>query len=161
MLRARPCMKVCAIATVLAVFASTARSAEWSNDYATSLEAARQNRRPLLVLLEKPTAPDAQITQVSATADAAGSALLEPFELCRIDVTTPMGEKLAEAFRATEFPYVAITDKAVRRIVYRKAGQFTDLDWAATLVSYADGAAPVVETTSSSSTRSRGGICFS
>jgi hypothetical protein len=148
---------VCAIAVILVAFGSAARSAEWSNDYAASLEAARRGQRPLLVLL---TTPEVRITQTSATADTVDSALLEPFELCRIDVTTPMGAKLAEAFRAPEFPYVAITDKAVRRIIYRKSGQFTDVDWAATLVSYADGAAPVVTSTSSTTTRSRG-ICFS
>lgn len=166
MLRAIPGLTVCAIAVTLAGLGSAARSAEWSNDYAASYEAARRDQRPLLVLFEKPLDSEARITQVSLKADAINSALLKPFEVCRIDATTPMGEKLAESFRATQFPYVAITDKAVRRIVYRKSGQFTDSAWAATLTSHADGgAAPIViETTGSSyssSGRSRGGICSS
>jgi len=130
---------------------------EWTTDYGTAYKAAQQAGKPLLVVLEKPAEPRFRIEQVSVSASKDPSALLEPYELCRIDVTTSAGGKMAELFGATEYPHIAITDKRVDQIVYRNTGKFSDLDWATMLVTYRNGTKPQMEF---APIRSSGRMCF-
>jgi hypothetical protein len=131
---------VCAVA-LLVWQAAVANAVEWKGDYAKALEAAKKAGKPLLVVMEKPG--DSMTETVAADSDVTSSSLLEPYELCRIDVTTPEGKCVAEAFDASEFPYTAVTDKEKKNIILRKAGHYSRLDWATMLVTYRNGKKPV------------------
>ena len=147
----------CALSVCFTIFSTGYLAAEeWSSDYGTAYAAAQKAGKPLLVVFEKPAEPLFRIEQVSVSASDSPSALLKPYELCRIDVTTPAGQKTAKAFGATQYPYVAITDKRVDQIVYRRSGKVSDLDWDAMLVKYADGSKPRIQFESILST---GSIC--
>lgn len=129
----------------LALTSSTATGADWIADYGVAFRAAREQRKPLLVVLERPTEARFRIEQVSASAGNEDSALLRPYTLCRIDVTTKHGKKMAELFRVNEFPQIAITDNQVDQVIFRRQGKISDLDWATMLVSYRKGTRPVIE----------------
>ena len=113
---------------------SQVNAAQWKTDYRKALESARQNNRPLLVVFEQ---PQVEISAISAKA-AEGSSLeaLAHYELCRIDTTTIDGQAVAEAFRVDGTPYLVITDKFARHIVYRKSGEMSPRQWQTTLAAY-------------------------
>jgi hypothetical protein len=141
----------------------------WISDYGQALQSAQSAQRPLLVVLEKPMEPQSRIEQASFASDPVQAELLSPYLLCRVDVTTPYGSKVAAAFGATEFPQTVITDKSASKIIFRKAGRLTNSEWTSTLISHKDGQRSWTSytgntsagTSSSFSTgRSRGPICF-
>jgi len=109
-------------------------SANWMSDYREAYKAAKENDRQLLVVLENPSDPEFQPARFSKQESVDES--LEPYELCRVDVSTSYGKKVANAFRATEFPYTAITDKGASNVVYRHSGKVSDDEWKTTLVTY-------------------------
>lgn len=117
----------------------------WHDDYAIALRDARVARRPLLIVLESPEDVDQRVEQVHFRPDPTQSELLEHYELCRIDVTTEYGKTIAAAFKATEFPHTAITDKAIKVLIFQKTGRFTTQQWVATLAAHSQGVAPAVE----------------
>jgi hypothetical protein len=116
----------------------------WKNDYAQALEAARSNSKPLLVVLHKPNEPKQAVQQVAFSDDNEQAALLKNYELCQVDVSTPEGEAVAKAFGAKTYPYTVITNKTAKKVIFRKAGAFSDGQWTTTLVDYRKGVAPVV-----------------
>ncbi len=97
-------------------------NSQWLNDYGIAIQAARLAQRPLLVVLENPT-----IAEQRLDLDGSGQLgeLLESYELCRVDVTTAYGQKVAASYRATEFPYSVITDISCRNILFRRHGMFS------------------------------------
>ncbi|HJN67761.1 MAG TPA: hypothetical protein QF761_16255, partial [Pirellulales bacterium] len=74
-----------------------------------------------------------------------------------IDVTSESGREIARLFGATQFPYTVITDKHLNRIIFRKAGNISDLDWVTTLISYREGTRPKVDL---STFRSTPTVCY-
>jgi len=108
----------------------------WMTDYREAYNIAKAKDRQLLVILENPSDPEDQFRPVSFSKQALEDKSLEPYELCRVDITTPYGEKVAKAFSATEFPYTAITDKGASKIVFRRSGKLSDEEWKTTLVNY-------------------------
>ncbi len=128
---------LCAVAALL-MFSTLANAIEWQDDYGVALDAARLAKKPLLIVLEMPSDRGSD----SAEGDLVGSALLKPYELCSVDVSTPVGKRVAEAFSAKEFPYTVITDRDGKNVIYRKAGHQTELDWNSLLMTYRDGKKP-------------------
>ncbi len=117
-------MQVLFVAVIaIASFAvSTTSELKWSNHYAQAKTSAAQQQRPLLVVLENSTDPAGKLDQerLSSQAD-----LLKQYELCRMDVNTAYGKKVAAAFGATDFPFTAITDKSAKFITYRGDGNLS------------------------------------
>ncbi len=130
------------MAVAASMMAAASPAPQWDADYGRALLLARTTQRPLLVVLDKPQVASERSIQVSLTKDATQAALLAHYELCHIDVTTPYGAKVAKAFGAKQFPYVAITDKTVAAIVYRNAGPLTIADWVTTLDAHKGGNNP-------------------
>ncbi|HAY79096.1 MAG TPA: hypothetical protein DCY79_04745 [Planctomycetaceae bacterium] len=120
------------IATSLMVLAAGASDVEWMDNYGAALEAARAADRPLLVLLENSTAA----VKAVETADAD---LLENYVVCRVDVSTEYGKRVAAAFKTSLFPYTAVIDKTGKRVLYRKSGDFTADGWKEMLAMFQDG----------------------
>jgi hypothetical protein len=54
-------------------------------------------------------------------------------------VTTEYGKRVAEAFRAEEFPFAAIIDKTGSVVLHKTAGKMSDEKWQTTLTTYKTG----------------------
>ena len=104
---------------------------QWLNDYGIALQAARLAQRPLLVVLEKPDDAEQRLDVIDGSGQL--SELLESYELCRVDVTTEYGQKVAASYGATQFPYSVITDISCRNILFRKQGKLSVEMWEQTL----------------------------
>lgn len=120
------------VATSLLVLTAGASGVDWIDDYGTALEAARAADRPLLVLLEH---SDAAVK----AAETSEADLLQNYVVCRVDVSTTYGKRVATAFKASLFPHTAVIDKKGKRILYRKSGDFTQDDWKQMLTTFKDG----------------------
>ena len=105
---------------------------QWEASYGKALQATRDGDAPLLIVLDKPDSEEARLEPELLGADAvAGNEidLLRPYRLCRVDVTTKYGRKVAHAFRAKSFPHVAIIDKTGSRVIFHKSGKIQHAEW--------------------------------
>jgi hypothetical protein len=130
----------------VSTFAVTPSKVEWQADYGTALAATRSDQRPLLVVLDIPSNPQAALNGDLLAADGEQAKLLESYELCHVDVSTPYGQKVAEAFRATQFPHTAIIDRTGAVVIFKKPGQMAAEEWNATLAKYQSGERPTPRT---------------
>ena len=144
------------VATWMLCMASSATGATWHEDYTSALKAARADRKPLLVVMHNPQQPQQVMRQASQSVREAET-LLDNYHVCRIDVSSANGKRVAEVFRATQFPYTVITDRAAQKIVYRKGGSFSDAQWTETLADYRRGSKPVTLTSFAPPPYSMGG----
>lgn len=118
---------------------------QWKSSYADAYHASRTARRPLLVVIEKPAQQNYPVGQAAfarSEVSAQEAALLASYELCRIDANTENGEKVAQAFGATQFPYVAITDRNLEVLLVQHAGGMSQDQWLATLAAHRTGVRP-------------------
>jgi hypothetical protein len=122
-------------ALLLAALASVTVTSEleWSSHYAQAKSAAATAQKPLLVVLEDPAEPSRRFDTERLASTEEQQDLLKHFQLCRVDVTTPYGKRVAEALSVRELPYTAITDKSAKYITYRAAGQVSPENWVETL----------------------------
>jgi hypothetical protein len=118
---------------------ATHRNLEWSDHYANAKVQAAAQQRPLLVVLENSGDPAGRFNPDQLAADEAQAELLGHFQLCRMDVTTDYGKRVAAAFGASKFPFTAITDKSARYITFQAAGAMSPEQWKETLNSRKDG----------------------
>lgn len=129
------------LAVVSAVLFSTLATGvvHAADGYRQALEKARRAGRPLLLVLENPEEPTAQLEQIATDPAKSQRSLLAPYQVCRVDVRTPQGKKLAEKHRAKSFPTTVILDKTGSARLFRKSGAFTNEEWRATLNTYQHG----------------------
>ena len=111
---------------------------EWSVDYAKAFAAAKTSKKPLLVVIEDSTKGADKFEEEKLATDETQVELLNEFELCRIDVSSKTGKKVAQAFGATELPYTAITDRTNSIVVYRRAGKMSRNEWISALIDNKD-----------------------
>ena len=111
----------------------------WWTDYGSAYRLAEKEKKPLLVVFEAVDGPARVLQGSSPWQQSPASSLLGPYILCRINISTPSGRELARKFAAPGFPSVVITDKRLNRVIYRRHGPLSDLDWAVMLVSYRTG----------------------
>ena len=116
------------IPLVLSVITVSARD-QWNTNYKSALMAARNNHKPLVVVLENTKDPDEALSQSTLELDENVASLLGKYELCRIDVSTEYGQKIANAFGASEFPFTAISDTNCKVIRHRNVGRPTVQVW--------------------------------
>ena len=135
--------------------AETPGSKVCRTDYGVAYRLAEKEGKPLLVVFEK---EDAQNLQFSADAGLDSvSSLLKHYVLCRINGSTEEGRDLAQKFNAPGLPSLVITDKRLRRVVYRRQGSLSDVDWAVMLVSHRTDEQP---TEPPQESKSRRAICY-
>lgn len=120
---------------------STALGAEpaqsnWEANYGVALNAARETKKPLLIVIEDSKQPKSRIEQVRFNKASLQDELLSPFTLCRVDVSTEYGKKVAAAFETSEFPFTAITNRGATKIVYKHTGTYSTDQWVSTLISH-------------------------
>ncbi len=126
-----------------ATLTGAATDGQWQTDYAQALAAAKADNKPLLVVLHKPDQPEQSIQQVSYVPTPEQDAVTGNYHLCKIDVSSPTGKAVADAFKATSFPQTVITDKRAEKIILRKTGAFSDGEWTTTLSDYRRGVRPI------------------
>ena len=133
-----------AVLITLSTFGASAISTgadavKWQGDYAKALAATRQDDRPLLVVLDVPGDPKAAVEAEQFEIEGEQGKLLESYQLCHVDISTKYGKKVADAFRAKQFPFTAIIDKTGSVILLKKAGQISNDEWQETLAKYQKG----------------------
>lgn len=115
---------------------------QWEQSYGKALEATRSGHEPLLVVLDKPGTDKAALEPALLSQDQADgeiAKLLSPYRLCHVDVTTEYGQKVAKAFKAKDFPHVAIIDKTGSVVIFKKTGQVTETEWQKILANHKAG----------------------
>jgi hypothetical protein len=116
----------------ISLMAASPTAPEWEQSYGKALEATRAGQEPLLVVLDKPGTVNAALEPALLSeeqADGEIAKLLSPYRLCHVDVTTDYGQKVAKAFKAKDFPHVAIIDKSGSVVLFRKTGQIKETEW--------------------------------
>lgn len=145
-------------AALLAVttFASTPTKVEWQADYGKALEATRSDQRPLLVVLDIPSNPQASLADGLLSTEGDQAKLLASYELCHVDVSTEYGKKVAQAFKATQFPHTTIIDRTGAVVLFKKPGQIAPTEWSAALTKYQTGEQAIAHTVNYGSIMSSG-----
>jgi len=124
------------------MLATAPKPVQWEQSYGKALEATRAGQDPLLVVLDKPNSEDARIEPELISEDGNSGEkieLLKPYRLCHVDVTTEYGQKVAKAFKAKDFPHVAIIDKTGSVVIYHKSGKIGSNEWAKALTKHKSG----------------------
>ena len=132
---------------ILSIFSGQSTADEsglrvWWMDYGSAYRLAEKEQKPLLVVFDSVDGPERMLKRSSPwqlSNASSASSLFGPYILCRIDISTPSGRELARKFAVPGFPSVVITDKRLNRVIYRRHGPLSDLDWAVMLVSYRTG----------------------
>jgi hypothetical protein len=133
------------------VLSSAPQPLHWEASYGKALEATRSENTPLLIVIDKPNCKKAGIDPELLEENVIGGEdvdLLRPYQLCRVDVTTRYGKKVADAFGATRFPHVAIIDRTGSTVLYRQSGQLDIDEWESVLARHKSGERPVARTIS-------------
>ena len=115
----------CMAASTMAV---EGKGLQWNKNYGQSKRVAQAAKRPMLLVLEDPKQRK-KLDETKLSKNERTILTKEKFELCRVDVTTDYGKRVAQAFGAKTFPYTVVTDDASKNIVYRKPGPMSQSDW--------------------------------
>lgn len=128
-------------AAVLAAssFAVSPQKASWQADYGQALAATKNDQRPLLVVLDSQADPKTALEPKLLTPQGEQAQVLKAYHVCRVDVASDYGKKVAQAFGAKQFPYTAIIDKTGSKVLFQKPGQMAEKDFQATLAKYQKG----------------------
>ena len=107
---------------------------DWTEDYSEALSNARCDRRPMVVVLENPE----KVKQRAGSIFHVEREILTKFEICRVDVGSDYGKKVAELYSPSELPYTVITDPECEQIVFRGVGERSINQWTKTLEVHAE-----------------------
>ena len=119
------------LASALARSESTAIT--WKTHYGQAKRIAQAAKRPLLVVIEDSNQAENRINENTLDTTSREKLVHQDFELVRVDASTEYGKRVAQAFGVRRFPYTAVTDRASRRIVFRKSGPMSKSDWTVAL----------------------------
>lgn len=137
------------VCLVLAVGDAPEPTVAWESHYGKAVDVARQQSKPLVVVLENSANPQQAFNEDALRQAAQNAEKLQNYELCRVDVSTDYGRKVAQAFGATTFPYTAVSDTATKFLTFRKAGPMSSAEWSRALASAHNVARPVTATVTS------------
>lgn len=126
--------------SLVAVITISGSSGEltWLDNYGEALQLARDTQKPLLIVIDDSSQAQ-RFDHVRLASDATQVQLLSGFQLCRIDASTEYGQRVAEVFRAEQFPFVAMTDNTGTWIKFRSSGSMSRDEWTSTLVARRQG----------------------
>ena len=116
-----------------------AQSTGWHNDYWVAKRACLRDGKPMLIVFDVAGDDQQQIHQASSRPQGSNAQLSDRYVRVHIDAGTEYGKKVAGFFRARQFPFTAVTDNRVKRILYRKTGSFSEGEWQAMLTGYQHG----------------------
>lgn len=140
-------------AAVVAISPASHASAtvQWQADYGKALEATRHDDHPLLVVIDD---SKNEQSKIDAKLLSEHKQLLQKYQLCRVDVSTEYGKRVAERFGATKFPHTTIIDKTGKVVLFKKRGQIAEQEWKSVLETHKSG---LLSTRMAHSTFFRGG----
>jgi hypothetical protein len=118
----------------------------WKDNYTQALEETKNTDKPLLVVVHDPTDPELLARHATDRPDATQTELLKRYELCRVDVSTEHGQRVAEAFSIEQLPFLAVIDKTGSGVLHQHSGQLKPEDWVEKLVTYREGNLPATRT---------------
>ncbi|MCA9143009.1 MAG: hypothetical protein H6823_05675 [Planctomycetaceae bacterium] len=122
-----------------------ANEVSWLTSYGEALKVARATERPLLLIISRDAlVPTSVVTSSSGETTQPSRELLNAYVLCKVDANSSYGQRVADAFRVTEYPHSVIIDKTTKKILYRHAGHAASDAWKVTLAKYQDGTVPQV-----------------
>lgn len=127
------------VAAVAAPTAPATSADAWHANYSEAVAETKQESQPLLVVFDKPGAEAEELDPSLLTAES-GAFPLDSYALCHIDATTDYGKQVAEGFKVTEFPHVAIIDKSGSVVLRRVSGDISQKEWTKVLKEHKDGA---------------------
>lgn len=127
------------VAAVAAPTAQADSAAAWHANYSEAVAETKQEHQPLLVVFDKP-GDEAEQLDPSLLSAESGAFPLDSYALCHIDATTDYGKQVAEGFKVTEFPHVAIIDKSGSIVLRRVSGDVSQSEWKKILKEHKDGA---------------------
>jgi hypothetical protein len=127
------------VAAVAAPTAPATSADAWHANYSEAVAETKQESQPLLVVFDKPGDEAAELDPSLLTAES-GAFPLDSYALCHIDATTDYGKQVAEGFKVTEFPHVAIIDKSGSVVLRRVSGDISQKEWTKVLKEHKDGA---------------------
>jgi len=136
------------------LLAGSPQPPQWEASYGKALKATRDEKSPLLVVLDKPDSDEARLGPELLGEDAVRGGetkLLRPYRLCHVDVTTKYGRRVARAFRARRFPHVAIIDKTGSTVIFHKSGKIEASEWEQILEQHKSGDRTLAKTVSRTS----------
>jgi hypothetical protein len=140
----------------VSVLATASQSPQWEHDYGNALAATRAGNQPLLVVIDNSRETAARIEPAllsASSTDGPQDQLLQNYGLCRVDASTRYGRAVARAFRARNYPYMAIIDKTGSVILYSKEGNIEQQDWEGALRRYRNGERTPVRAVSHTTSR--------
>lgn len=127
------------LAAITAGLSAGAETADnWHADYGKALAETKQDHQPLLVVLDVPS-DEAKRFDPSLLSAEGGALPLDSYALCHIDASTEYGKKVAEGFKVTSFPHVAIIDQGGSVILRRVEGGVSKTEWLSVLLKHQDG----------------------
>ncbi|WP_425400664.1 hypothetical protein [Aeoliella sp.] len=126
---------------ILGLTVVNASAAEWQSDYAAALKQNRADDRPMLMVIDHPGVAEKSLSDEVINNDAEGA--LADYDLCRVDASTKYGAKVADAFGAKAFPYVACIDKSGKVILQSASGEITTDQWTTMVSKNRTGEKPV------------------
>ena len=142
------------------VFLASNNEARWLDDYGAALRQAKFQSRPLLVVIEDPSNTESRIEQIRYSTNQMEIDLLSNYKLCRVDIRTPYGKSVAEAFKATRLPHTSIIDNTASVQIFVKAGSFSSEEWTAILTTHKEGKRRSEVSATRERFERRGRICF-
>ena len=110
----------------------------WHGNYSQAVAETKQESQPLLVVFDKPGDENAELDPSLLSAES-GAIPLDSYALCHIDATTEYGKQVAEGFKVTEFPHVAIIDKSGSVVLRRVSGDISQSEWKQVLKEHKNG----------------------
>ncbi|QDV72550.1 hypothetical protein [Botrimarina mediterranea] len=126
------------VAAVAAPTAPAESTDAWHANYSEAVAETKQEEQPLLVVFDKPGDESAELDPSLLSAES-GAFPLDSYALCHIDATTDYGKQVAEGFKVTEFPHVAIIDKSGSVVLRRVSGDVTQSEWTKVLKEHKNG----------------------
>lgn len=108
--------------------------AEVLTNYSDALKEAKQEGRPLLVMLVKGSS-DSNLTKFAdLTKSEKDGKVVSVYKVCSVDVDTEYGQKVAKAFKAQSFPHTVIIDKTASVQIFKKTGTMSYDEFRSVLV---------------------------
>ncbi|MEK6233863.1 MAG: hypothetical protein N2C14_04045, partial [Planctomycetales bacterium] len=108
--------------------------------YGEALKQTRSQQVPLLIVLDDPASEEDRLEQIQTMSDDPSHAkLLGNYKLCRVNVSTDYGKKVAGAFQVAKFPHTVVIDRTGTWQLFKKTGRISTQEWVATLETHKEG----------------------
>lgn len=134
------------LTATIGVTAAQPTEQQWESDYRAALKQTRSDDRPLLIVIDQPATQEQSLSSDVLNNGAEGA--LADYDLCHVDASTKYGKKVADAFNADSYPYIAFVDKSGSVILHSETGQVTGETWTSLVMKYRTGEKPVKRTVS-------------